>query len=910
MIRSRSTNDVELTGRYLGERYRFDNPDGSSIIIGSLSLAVPSKPLAEAVDVDPDSPIAIKGPADIDELEVGMSYSFSGQWKPYRNPRTGHREQQFHFRLLRPHIPHDRDSVIEYLSATGRGNGVGPSKAMTLVDHYGPDVVLHVCRTDPTSVSQLVRIRMDQAESLMERLMYQHATESSTLEVDKLLHGRGFRRTLTRQVIKKFKNHAAKIITDDPYCLLNFRGVGTGLADKLWIGLGKDPYAVERQAILLWYSMHDDNDGHVWFEATDRAKQLHRAIGSGHNSTGQVDMRAAIIKGKEYAERSTGHYGAITTARSQGKGGPLCAIGEDGCDTLWLAESENAAAEQYVATAIAKAQAETFAQQMTTYEDVEHRIETVLKYGRCHRCSRQLTAETVHVLDGVPYGPTCIGYVDPEGRHEVYALRDYLEANPIVQRWIEQQPGGVIRLPEISLWPDPDDVEGISEHQREGLRKALTGRIALLGGSPGTGKTWTIAALIKAIHKTGRVGLHEIGIHAPTGRAAGRLTKSLAKHGIVLTARTCHSLLGVGEIDDTTESPDWTFKHNERNPWSYKIIIADEQSMPDINLMAAVFKARGINCHMLFSGDIYQLPPVGKGKPFYDMIDAGLPYGELTEIQRNSGGIVEACAAIRDGKPWVHEYLDGTKNLHITGDRTPKEQIAKMHSLIKDYQGEGYDPVWVVQVITAVNNNSELSRKALNRQLQDALNPNPIVDGTPFRLADKVVCLENGDYKIVTQDYDTDFEENDRGEVRVANGELGEIVAIEDKFFDIRLEGSTRVIQVPRGQSKETIDGDDNEKSVSTGCSWDLGYALSVHKFQGSEQKIVIAMLDSYYGAKQICDQSWMITSISRAQIYCELVGTEAQAEQFCRHWKLPHRKTFLANRIRLAQFELEPVRL
>jgi len=893
------SRSLEITGRFVGERHRFHNNDGTSVMIGAILLAKDSRQAAIDAGIDdPDSPVGIKGECDVDEFTYNKTYRFFGTWASYFNRRQGRKETQFAFRTFVAHVPHDRDGVIEYISAAGRGHGIGPRKSTLLVDRIGVDDVLLTCRTAPDQVAEIVGIRPEQAEKFSQQLISQAATESSTLEVDKLLHGRGFPRTLVRRVIKSWGNHAARNISDDPYSLMQFRGVGFGLTDKLFIGLNKSPSAIERQTMCLWHSMASDNDGHTWFHIDGRLRALQQSIGS------TIDPRGAIIQGKEFASRSTGHYGGIATMRTDGKDGPICEFDGD----LWLAESANAEAERYVAEAVARAQNETFAQTVTAYEDREETRTIILEHGRCHRCHRQLTAATVHVLDGLPYGPTCIGHVDRDGRHEVHDLQDWLEANPIVRRYISRQPSGVINLPEVSLWPDPDSLEDVTDHQREKIVEALVGRVAILGGSPGTGKTHATAAIIKAIYRSGRVGLHEIGIFAPTGKAAVRLTMALAKHGIRLQARTGHSLLGVGEIDDSTDSPEWSFQHNESNPWPYKIIVGDEQSMPPINMMAAILKARAPGCHFLLVGDVNQLPPVGNGAPFRDFIDAGLPYGELRQIMRNDGGIVQACADIRDERPWVNDYLDGSKNLLITGESEPEQQISRALQIIQGKAGEGFDAVWDVQVLTAVNARSQLSRAALNSRLQDVLNPHPVVEGTPFRLADKVVCLKNGWYEttfINTDDFG-DHETNDKGEVYVANGELGKIEAIEEKSLTIRLEHPDRLIRVVRGKSGDK----DKDGEQSTGCNWDLGYALSVHKFQGSEQKIVIGFLDGYYGARGICDRAWVYTLISRAQQWCYLVGTPELARRFCKVQKMSQRKTFLANRIKLEMFNLESVGL
>ena len=192
-----------------------------------------------------------------------------------------------------------------------------------------------------------------------------------------------------------------------------------------------------------------------------------------------------------------------------------------------------------------------------------------------------------------------------------------------------------------SLWPDVASVENIDEHQREALSKATSsGSIGILGGGPGTGKTFTAANLIKAI--ADEVGYDNIAVAAPTGKAAVRITEVMDGYGVPLKARTWHSLLGV-----RAEAGSFSFSHDQSNPWTYKVIIGDETSMNDTNLMASVMAARARGCHMLLIGDVNQLPPVGHGAPLRDMIAANVGYGELTEIKRNSGGIVEACAAIR-----------------------------------------------------------------------------------------------------------------------------------------------------------------------------------------------------------------------------------------------------------------------
>ena len=430
------------------------------------------------------------------------------------------------------------------------------------------------------------------------------------------------------------------------------------------------------------------------------------------------------------------------------------------------------------------------------------------------------------------------------------------------------------------LWPDPESIRGIDEHQREKLAEALVSMVAILGGSPGTGKTYSVAMLIRSLLASGLVAPEDIAIGCPTGKAAVRLTEALEAAGVPLRARTWHSLLGVG-TDDSRGG--WSFQHSEKNPWPYRIIIGDEWSMVDGSLGRSIFAARARGCHVLMVGDVNQLPPVGAGAPLRDIIASEVcGYGELTEIKRNSGGIVEACAAIRDGKRW-----EEGDNLTLV-DASTESSTAEILKLVEQVHLNGLDPVWDAQVIVAVNDKSELSRKKLNRILQHELNASPEVKGSPFRLRDKIVCLKNGKYPMADKSADD-------AETYVANGELAEVVEVEPKRLIARLRITGDEIVIPRGKS-ESSDGDD----AATGCNWDLAYAMTAHKLQGSEAPVVVVVLDSYAGARRVCSREWLYTGISRAKTHCYLVGKRHIADMMCRQQAIWKRKTLLRERLQL----------
>jgi len=435
-----------------------------------------------------------------------------------------------------------------------------------------------------------------------------------------------------------------------------------------------------------------------------------------------------------------------------------------------------------------------------------------------------------------------------------------------------------------TLWPNVDLLQNVSDHQRELLAIALRGSLGILGGGPGTGKTYTLAALAKVLLKT--VGPDNINIGAPTGKAAVRITENLHNNGVQLRARTWHSLLARLATQD------------ERAKFHHKILIGDESSMNNTDLMADIFRARMVGTHVLLVGDQNQLPPVGHGAPLRDMIAAGLPYGELQEIKRNSGGIVEACAMIRQDKPWAPG-----DNLHLLDTVDAADQIRAMIDTIGSCADNDLNPIWDIQVVVAVNKNSPLNRRTLNKILQDELNSNPGIPGSPFRVGDKIVNTKNGYFSTIGYEAGDEISTNERGEVYVANGELGEVMHAEEKLVVAKLDSPRRVIKIPRGKqakvdADDTTDSDNN--APATGCDWDLGYALSVHKSQGSEWPVVIVMIDESTGARLVCDRAWLYTAISRAKDKCVLIGKKSTADRFCRTNKMSHRKTLLKERVLL----------
>lgn len=454
----------------------------------------------------------------------------------------------------------------------------------------------------------------------------------------------------------------------------------------------------------------------------------------------------------------------------------------------------------------------------------------------------------------------------------------------------------------MNTWPGSASLPDLSDHQREQYSLAARGSIGILGGRPGTGKTFTLARIL------GQVPPRSSAVAAPTGKAAVRITESLQSAGVQgIRATTIHSLLGPSRDED---SGQWSFEHNEDNPLELDWIFVDESSMCDTSLTGSLLAARPPGCRIMFIGDVNQLAPVGPGAPLRDMTAAGVPYGELTEIRRNAGRIVRCCHGIIDKhrfepSPKLDLAAESPENLLHVERREPAAQIDAIKGMLERFR-EGQtiaerriDPVWDCQILVPVNEKSPLGRIALNKVLQGFLNPTgDTVKGNQFRVGDKIVNGENGRFPVEDRipkgvvGGPWNKQQKD-GKVYCANGEQAKVLAVQPNYTTARLWLPDRIIRIPKG-NEQSEDGE----PIGNGCSWELAYALSVHKSQGSQWPVTITVADSFPGAKMLCDRSWLYTALSRAETLGITVGQRGVLDDMCRKSHLWNRKTFLVESI------------
>lgn len=466
-----------------------------------------------------------------------------------------------------------------------------------------------------------------------------------------------------------------------------------------------------------------------------------------------------------------------------------------------------------------------------------------------------------------------------------------------------------------SLWPteipaSQAEDDGLpSDHQVAELQKATASAVGCFVGGPGTGKTHSLSFLLKQLIDA--YGSDAVKVAAPTGKAAVRAGESLRARGLNIRATTIHSLLEIGRNGHDGEG--WGFERNLNNPLDVRFLIIDESSMIDTSLAADLLDAMPDGSCVLFVGDTGQLPPVGHGSPLRDILAAGIGQGELIEVRRNAGSIVNACASIKAGtRVNVADTIDlnaaSPLNLRVF-ECGQAEVVETLVDLLKAFKR--FDPKWDTQVITALNEKSDVSRKKLNDRLSGLLNP----DGKKaapnrFKVGDKIICTKNSLLKTCqcrtrSTHPDQVGEPNNYGaadpirvpeEWYVANGELGRVIAVNAKESIVHFGGGdTPLVKVPVGKPKEGESG----QGFAGGAAGDFepAWAITVHKSQGSEWPCVICIIDDAAG--MIADRNYWYTAISRAKTLCLLIGPRGTFEKQIKRQSLVRRRTFLTELIR-----------
>ena len=407
-----------------------------------------------------------------------------------------------------------------------------------------------------------------------------------------------------------------------------------------------------------------------------------------------------------------------------------------------------------------------------------------------------------------------------------------------------------------SLFENAKDKIVLSDEQKSAVLGIIEQGVSVLTGGPGAGKTTSLKKLVNILVTLG----YDLALAAPTGRASQRMTETIG-----VQASTIHRLL-VWDHDNKT------FLKNERNTIEANFVIIDETSMLDINLAASLLRAVPINAQILFVGDVDQLPPVGPGDFFRDLISSEIvPVFRLNKIfrQGKESLIIKHAYEINEQiTPRIETPLltpelwnDGTDCMFIdsampemfkANNDYPKwsslrygiDFIGMISKLYTDYIPKYIGSDKEIQILMPMNV-GELGTIKVNQVIQGLVNP---ADKSKKELRLKERTFRDGDRVIQTKNnYD----------LEVFNGDIGRVIEISG--------GEKMEMTVKFSDSREVI------YAKSDIFELDLAYAISIHKSQGSEfDCVILPLMKAHY---RMLYKQLIYTGLTRAKKFAVFVG-------------------------------------
>ncbi len=689
---------------------------------------------------------------------------------------------QFKAENYRSVLPATATGIRKYLGS-GLIKGIGPKTAEKIVAYFDVDT-LDVLDNAPERLNEVPRLGAHKAKLITAAWAEQRAIK----EVMVFLHDRGINTSLAVRIYREYKDAAITVVKNEPYRLAReVWGIGFKTADKIAQTLGFAADNPERiRAGALYVLSEATDEGHTYLPRPKLIEQAAELLG--------VNVRSVEEAVNGLADENGAHVERLL-------------VHEDG--TLGLEPLQPPAQE-------GKRVAETRAiYQAITDETVQ--------------------AQRNQLASGAP--PIL---APPTGEQVVY-LWPFFMAEQNVARQLHRLancPPGQDKLADfrqVNITAMFDYLSSkqnmaLSERQRDGVMMALTRAVGVITGGPGTGKTTSMRALIRALQAKKKMVI----LAAPTGRAAKRLSEATG-----LEAKTLHRLLQI--------KPGGKAFYDQRNPLPADIVIVDETSMIDVLLMNTLLKAIETGTHLLLVGDADQLPSVGAGNVLADIIKSNIvPVVKLDQIFRQAADSAIITNAHRINQGEFPTYGGQIGDFFFFSEEDPERAADLVTDLVTQRIPAkfGYQPA-DIQVLVPTHR-GKCGVSALNESLQSRLNPEQ--PGKPqkqfgshlFRVGDKVLQLRNN--------YDKE----------VFNGDAGIITSLntEDQTLGVALE-----------------DGRQVQYEFSELDQLSLAYAVSIHKSQGSEYPVcVVPLLMQHY---MLLERKLVYTAITRARKLVVVVGSK-----------------------------------
>jgi exodeoxyribonuclease V alpha subunit len=404
-----------------------------------------------------------------------------------------------------------------------------------------------------------------------------------------------------------------------------------------------------------------------------------------------------------------------------------------------------------------------------------------------------------------------------------------------------------------NLLSSVQSVDQLSTEQIAAVRAALTHKVCLLTGGPGTGKTTTLRMLIRLLE----LRRHPVALASPTGRAAKRLSEATGR-----PAQTIHRLLGFSPVEG--------FTFNEQHRLPAHLVVVDEASMLDLILFNNLLKAIDPAAHLLLVGDVDQLPSVGAGDVLRDLGRCGrVPVVRLTQIFRQAADshIITNAHRVNQGRMPVFDT--DAPDFFLFAKDDPDEAADWVVDVVQNRIPRKFElnPLKDVQVLAPMHRGA-VGVGNLNGRLQAALNPptpgkaERQIGGRVLRVGDRVMQIRNNYQK------------------EVFNGDIGRILEVEVENQTLTVEFDDRPVFY------DWVEADELQHA----------FAVSIHKAQGSEfPAVVIPMLTQHYLMLQ---RNLLYTAITRAKQLCVLVGTRKAIGIAVRNATVAQRWSGLAARL------------
>lgn len=494
--------------------------------------------------------------------------------------------------------------------------------------------------------------------------------------------------------------------------------------------------------------------------------------------------------------------------------------------------------------------ADKIAQKLSFSKDCIQRIKGGLHYtlelatveGHCYLTQSQLFDKARQLLN-VPFGPIDDALIELIANNEVAQVGDnyyqyrIFNAVKIISQFVHDRhrttlsksiPSELIKQCLESY--ERDKGISLTDEQVRAVHAAYQSDLNIVTGGPGCGKTTIIKAISMIAHSAGL----RLALTAPTGRAAQRMGEVCG-----MDAFTIHRLL---RFDPHSNR----FMFNAQCPLPYDMIIVDETSMLDVVIARALFTAIRMDAIVVLVGDKDQLPSVGPGRVFADIIDTGMAKTTILNkvFRQQKGSEISRIAIDINAGTMPDISQEGGEAIFIPRN-TSASLVATICALVKRTIPDDYGYQLSDTIVLTASNGGDIGTAALNQRLQAELNPSGdelVYQDTIFRVGDRV-CHRKNNYFIHRNG--------------VFNGDMGTVIEVDRKNMELAVQlWDNRIIKYTAKWLNQLS----------------LAYATTVHRAQGSEMPCVILAIQDYQ--YPLLEKRLIYTAVTRAKKQLFIVGS------------------------------------